>query len=408
MIGPSEHRIEFQIRTKSIHEIAEWGIASHWKYKEQMELDEKDEVKFRWLRQFMEWQRDVSDPAEYLDIVKLDLFANDVYVFTPKGDIREFPRGSSPIDFAFSVHTDVGLHCNGARVNGRIVPLGYKLRSGDTIEIMTRTDQHPSKDWLKLAVTSRARSKIRQFVKGRQRAKAENIGREILAREFSKFGADLSKELKSKAMIDYIKKEEFGSDEGLMSDLGYGKLTARQVVTAILPAEKLSQTVEKKKGSTLAQIFKSAVQRNRGIVHVQGYDDILVSIAKCCSPIPGDSITGFVTRGRGVTVHRTDCARALAMDPARRIEVAWEDNSEHSSPAKIRILCVDKPGLLAEISKEISSRKVNIANAQCRSIGDQKALNTFEVGVRNVRDLNRLIRSLEKLKGVISVERVIS
>ncbi len=407
VIGPHGHRVEFQIRNEEMHEIAEWGIAAHWRYKVKNEMTEKDEMKFRWLRQFMEWQRDVSDPAEYLDIVKLDLFATDVYVFTPKGDIREFPRGSTPVDFAYSVHTDVGNSCIGARVNGRIVPLRYILKSGDEVEILTRNDHTPSKDWLKFVRTSRARSKIRHFIRSQQRDRALVIGREILEKEFAKFGAETSKELKRAGFKEFMKSRGIASEEELMAQLGYGKVTPRQVVASILPAEQLAEpTEEPVKETALSRIFRRAVRRSKGIVRVQGFDDILVSIGKCCSPIPGDSIVGFVTRGRGVTVHRVDCSRALTMDPDRRIDVEWDDSTENLSVAKIRMLCLDKPGLLATISKEISGYNVNISNANCRAIGDEKAVNTFELAIRSVQELNRLIHSLEKLKGVISVDRV--
>lgn len=406
VMGPDGHRVEFQIRTRQMHEVSEWGIASHWKYKEEGPVSSKDEVKFRWLRQFMEWQREVSDPAEYLDIVKLDLFATDVYVFTPKGDIREFPRGSTPIDFAYSIHTDIGHHCTGARVNGKIVPLRYILKSGDAIEILTNPNHKPSKDWLKLVQTSRARSKIRQFIRGQQREKAEVIGREILEKEFSKFGANLAKELKSERFDEFIRTHRIENEEELMTHLGYGKITPHQVAASVLPPEHLQLEQAPLRPTALAQIFKKAVQRTRGIVRVQGMEDILVSLAKCCSPIPGDPIIGFVTRGRGVTVHRITCSRALSVDPERRIEVDWDKNAENVSTTKIRVFCVDTPGILAAISKAISNDGVNIEQAHCRSTGDQKAVNTFEISIRSIQHLNRLIGHLEKLRGVISVERL--
>lgn len=408
VIGPHGHRLEFQIRTREMHEMAEWGVASHWRYKEKTRMKEKDETKFQWVRQFMEWQRDVKDPAEYLDIVKLDLFATDVYVFTPKGDIREFPRGSTPVDFAYSIHTDVGHRCVGARVNGRIVPLRYILRSGDTVEIITRSGQRPSKDWLKFVQTSKARSNIRQYIRKQQRDKASDIGRELLQKEFAKFGADLNRQMKEKTFRKFLDENSIGSGDELMAQVGYGKMTPNQVVAAVLPGDRLKKEKEPRKETTLSRIFRRATERTRGIVRVQGLDDILVSMAKCCSPIPGDSVIGLVTRGRGVKVHRLDCSRALSIDPARRVDVAWEDESEQRALAKIRMVCLDRPGQLAEISKEISARGVNISNAVCRSIGDEKALNTFEVTVKGTRELNRLIQGLGKLKGVISVERIVS
>jgi GTP diphosphokinase / guanosine-3',5'-bis(diphosphate) 3'-diphosphatase len=407
VIGPDGQRIEFQVRTRYMHELAEWGVASHWKYKEKSKLAKKDEDKFRWMRQFMEWQKDVSDPAEYLDIVKLDLFASDVYVFAPDGNIREFPRGSTPIDFAYAIHTDVGEKCSGARVNGRIVPLRYILRSGDTVEIIKRADSKPSKDWLKYVQTSKARSHIRQFIRSQERARSETIGRELLVKEFSKHQADLHRLLKGVRFQTFFRNKNIDDVKDLYMRVGYGKLTPREVAVAIIPSDQLlDEGGVKLEETTIAKIFKRATQQSRGVVKVQGIDDVLVALGKCCSPIPGDNVVGYVTRGRGVTVHRVDCSRALSIDIERRIDVAWDDKADTLSSVKIKMIAVDSPGLLAQVSKEISARGVNIANAQCRSIGDKKAQNTFELGVKNSKDLNQLIHSLEKIKGVISVERV--
>lgn len=415
VIGPKGQRIEFQIRTREMHEISEWGIASHWRYKEGGEIDMKDELRFRWIRQFMEWQKELSDPAEYLDTVKLDLFATEVYVFTPKGDIRELPAGSTPVDFAYSIHTEIGHKCVGARVNGRMVPLRYKLRSGDTVEVVTQEDHHPSKDWLKFAQTSRAQAKIRQYIREEQRDRAAHFGQEFFRKELDRYGLSESKILKGEEFQKFLADKGIKGAEHLFALIGYGKLSTHQVLTTILPKEKLrpvevpakSDKEEEPRGeSALTRIFKRAFERSRGVVCVSGYDDILVTLGKCCNPIPGDSIIGFITRGRGVTIHSTHCNKVLASDQARRVEASWSTKSDTLISTKVRVVCVDKPGLLADISKSISAEGVNISQASCRSIGDQKSMNTFELGIKNLKHLFHVMKSLEKVRGVISVERV--
>lgn len=413
VIGPRGQRAEFQIRTKEMHEIAEWGIASHWLYKEGGEIDMREELKFRWLRQFMELQKDLSDPAEYLDTVKLDLFATDVYVFTPKGDIREFPSGSTPVDFAYSVHTEVGNQCIGARANGRMVPLRYPLKSGDTIEVITRPGHKPSRDWLKFVQTSRAKSKIRQFLREDERARAKGLGRELLEKEFDRYGVSGSKILKGEELQNFMTSRGIKGEEHLDTLIGYGKISVHQVLSAVLPKEKIGEgglpqglPPGQVKESAIGRIFRRAFEKSKGRIRVSGYDDILISLGKCCSPVPGDSIIGFITRGRGVTIHAVQCSKVLASDPARRIEAAWNIKSELPISTKIRVICVDKPGLLADISKSISDGGVNISQAACRSIGDQKSMNNFEVGIKDLKHLHQLMKSLEKIRGVISVERV--
>lgn len=412
VIGPRGQRAEFQIRTKEMHEISEWGIASHWRYKEGGEIDMKDELRFRWIRQFMEWQKELSDPAEYLDTVKLDLFTTEVYVFTPKGDIRELPAGSTPIDFAYAIHTEVGHKCVGARVNGKIVPLRYRLKSGDTVEIITQEGHRPSKDWLKIVQTSRSKARIRQYIREEQRDRAESLGHEFFEKELDRYGVSESKILKGEAFEKFMAEKGIKGQEHFFALLGYGKLSVHQILSFLLPKEKLKvseergQVEEKRNESALTRIFKKAFDRSKGIIRVNGYDDILVSLGKCCNPIPGDSIIGFITRGRGVTIHSTHCSKVLASDQVRRVEASWNIKSDTPISTKIRVICVDKPGLLADISKSISGEGVNISQASCRSIGDQKSMNTFELGIKNLKHLHHVMKSLEKVKGVISVERV--
>lgn len=406
VVGPGGQRVEFQIRTQEMHEISEWGIASHWNYKEGGEIDTKDEAKFRWLRNFMEWQKEFSDPAEYLDTVKLDLFGSEVYVFTPKGEVKEFPRGSTPIDFAYTVHTDVGHQCVGARVNGRMVPLRYQLRSGDTVEIITNANHRPSKDWLKFVCTSRAKAKIRQVIREEEHGRAATIGRELLQKELARYGFELGKVMKGEPMERFLREESYKGEEHLLVMLGYGRITAHQIVSKLFPPDQLKEVGKGDEPSAFTKLIKRAFERPKSLVRVDGFDDILVALGKCCNPIPGDSIVGFISRGHGVKVHAISCSKVLASDPARRIPVAWNMKEKIPISTKIRVICVDKPGLLADISQSISAEGVNITHASCRAIGDQKALNTFEVGIQDLKHLHHLIKSLEKIKGVISVDRV--
>ncbi|MBI3541046.1 MAG: bifunctional (p)ppGpp synthetase/guanosine-3',5'-bis(diphosphate) 3'-pyrophosphohydrolase, partial [Deltaproteobacteria bacterium] len=313
VVVPKGQRVEFQIRTREMHETAEWGIACHWRYKEGGEIDMKDDAKFTWLRQFMEWQKELSDPAEYLDTVKLDLFVNDVYVFTPKGDIHELPSGSTPIDFAYAIHTEVGNRCVGARVNGKMVPLRTRLRSGDTVEIVTQSGHQPSRDWLKFAQTSRAKANIRQYIREEEHDKATFLGKELVEKELERYGLRGSKVLKGENFEKFLKEKGIKDEDQLHTLVGYGKLSPHQMLAAILPKEQLPEvpSAEAKPSSTISRFIKRAFERSRGAVKVGGYDDVLTSFGKCCNPIPGDSIIGFITRGRGVTIHSVSCNKVL-------------------------------------------------------------------------------------------------
>ncbi|OGP13772.1 MAG: GTP pyrophosphokinase [Deltaproteobacteria bacterium RIFCSPLOWO2_02_FULL_50_16] len=399
------HRIEFQIRTRAMHAMAEWGVASHWKYKTGKEVEPKDEIKFRWLRQFMELQKELSDPAEYLDTVRIDLFASEVYVFTPQGQLRELPRGSSPVDFAYAIHTDVGNQCVGARVNGKIVPLRYILRNGDTIEILTSPNHKPSKDWLKFVQTSKARSKIRQYVRIEQRQRSHDLGQDLLEKEFDKYGEKFGHYVKSGAFDQYFHKVGMKDMDQMLALIGYGRLNVTSIVEALIPAEKRKKQLPHHE-SAISKIFKRAKEKSKGVVRVAGLDDIMVSFGKCCNPIPGDRIMGFITRGRGITVHTLDCPRMLTTDPVRRVEVQWDKMATSMRPARIRVVAVDKTGILSEISQAIASMGINISQANCRSVEDNKAINTFDVLISDISHLFELIKNLEKIRNVISVERV--
>ena len=406
VIGPYGERIEIQIRTHEMHEIAEEGIAAHWKYKEGKALGEMDDKRFTWLRQLLEWQRDLKDDAEFIESVKVDLFPHEVYVFTPKGAVKQFPVGATPVDFAYSVHSDVGNHCSGAKVNGKIVPLRYELRSGDTVEIMTSPNQKPSKDWLKLVKTSRAKTKIRQWFTNEEREKSINLGKEILEKEFRKFSLQQTKLIKSGDLARVASEFSFQGVDDLIAAVGYGKVTANQIIGKILPQERLEQQREEQEEGRLKHLFKKITRGPKDALLIKGIDNVMVRYAGCCNPLPGDKVVGFITRGRGVTIHAADCQNAMDDDPNRKVEVEWDSTKEYSYPVRIRIYSDDKKGLLAEISTSISSNEANITNARVDTTEEKKAVSTFEMEIRDLNHLKKVIKALEKIKGVDRVERL--
>lgn len=419
VIGPFNERMEVQIRTAEMNQIAQSGIAAHWKYKEGR-ADVGTQSKMDWLNRLLDSQKNLDDPAEFLESVKLDLYPGDVYVFTPKGTVKEFPHGSTPLDFAYSVHTDVGNKCVGAKVNGKIVPLRYRLRSGDVIEILTSPTQNPSKDWLKLVKSSRAISKIRAYLKVIERTKAKELGEEILERELRRFHTNIDKLNKTSDLANAIKELGYRTLEDILVALGYGKLTARDVSKKVFAAEPQPEpTVEEmtQKKGFLQTIMSTAVKKSeaRNAVMVSGMGDVLIRFAKCCHPIPGDAIVGFVTRGRGVTIHHSSCPKALESDSARRIEVDWSLIPSPKDPkaapvgpkrsVKVRVFCEDNPGMLASMTQTISTQGVNISQATVRTMKDKKAVCVFEVLVSGTDQLAKVISSLEAKEGIISVER---
>ena len=414
VIGPYGERMEVQIRTLEMHQIAQSGIAAHWKYKEGR-ADVSNQSKMEWLSRLLDSQKTLSDPTEFLESVKLDLYPGDVFVFTPKGEVKEFPHGSTPLDFAYAVHTDVGHRCVGAKINGKIVPLRYRLRSGDVVEILTSPTQHPSKDWLKLVKTSRAIAKIRVFLKQIERNKAKQLGEEILEREFRRHKTNLEKMSKTTEMAQAIRQLGYKSLEDILVALGYGKITSRDIARAVIAPEVLERAAEEKEQKGFLQkIISTAMRKSeaRNAVMVTGLGDVLIRFAKCCHPIPGDPILGFVTRGRGVTVHHASCKKALDSDNARRIDVDWvgtatakEGKPSPRRSVKVRVFCEDQPGMLASMTQTISAQGVNISQASVRTMKDRRAICVFEILVTGVEQLNKVISTLESKEGIISVER---
>ena len=405
VIGPYGERMEIQIRTPEMHRIAEEGIAAHWRYKEGREINKRDDQLFSWLRQMLEWQQDLKDPAEFLETFRINLYPDEVYVFTPRGDVKAFPQGATPIDFAYGIHTDVGNKCSGARANGRMVPLTYQLRNGDTIEIITSHHQKPRKDWLKTVKTSRAKTKIRQYFRMEQRQEDIEAGREACQKELRKYGVDFARLLKSGEFDKLAKEYSFQDVQDLLAAVGYGHITVNQIVLKFVPVEKLEKQQrplphrqhQKKEG--IGRTSSSGVQ-------VKGLDNVLVNFAKCCNPLPGEDILGYITKGRGVTVHSMECARLLETDPERRVEVAWKSSDDVTRPAKIKVVCQDRPGLLAKVSGAISRQHANIRGAHIAPSDRHRSVSIFEVEVTNAEHLENIIRALSKIKGVSEVSRL--
>jgi guanosine-3',5'-bis(diphosphate) 3'-pyrophosphohydrolase len=410
VIGPGRERIEIQIRTHEMHRVAERGIAAHWKYKERGGgVAEQDAQRFSWLRQLLEWQKELKDPAEFLESVKVDLFQDEVYVFTPKGDVRVFPRGATPIDFAYAIHTQLGDHVTGARINGKMESLRYKLRNGDVVEVLTSPHQHPSKDWLDFVGTTRARAKIRNFFRTEQRDKSRRLGEELLERELHRAGISGSKLLKNDGeMRRVFEKMKVQNLEELYIGIGYGKIDPEDIVKTVAPPDEegtQSRPPESLREGRLAGLVRKVIKRDEGAIRINGIDDVLVRYAKCCNPLPGDDILGFITRGRGVTIHRRGCPKAFDTDPERRVEIQWDTRARINRSVQLRVVTANQPGILANVGQTFMAQGINISEANCRASDDGRAVNLFSFVCQDLQQLKQVMKALGKVKGVVVVER---
>ena len=400
VIGPYGERIEVQIRNREMHRDAELGIAAHWKYKAGRVGAEDDEGKFAWLRQLLERHQDVADPNEFIETVKVDLFPDEVFVFTPRGDVISLPRGATPVDFAYAIHSEVGSHCAGAKVNGRMVPLRHQLANGDTVEVITNAGQVPRKDWLDFVVTGKARSRIRQAIRAAETARSRELGRDSLERELRKAGLSLSRLLEQDGLAALADRHGRGSLDELLAAVGYGRLSAPELVRSLRGVAPEPAAPARARRSLRRPRSAAAG------VRVGGQSDVMVRFARCCAPLPGDDVVGFVTRGRGVTVHVADCPKAFELDPSRRIEVTWQPEAEPPRSIKMRVRSEDRPGLLATVTKTIAARGINIGGARITTTPDKLAEHTFDVWVSDVDTLNGVMKEISKIKGVLSVERL--
>jgi len=408
LISDDGHPFEVQIRTPEMHRVAEDGIAAHWKYKEGKSGFDKDDQAFAWLRQVLEWQHDVRDPHEFLNSLKIDLYPEEVYCFTPKGEVKTLPRGATPIDFAYAIHTEVGHHCVGARVNGKMVPLRTRLKNGDIIEILTSPGHNPSRDWLSLVVTNRARSKIRHYLNTAEKQQALEIGRKHFERELKRYDLSLKKLLAEPQRIDAIAQElGVGTKiDDLISAVGYGKVSVRQVLARLLPPEKL-QAPAPDKPRPIADAVKRLLRVGEERIKVKGTDDLLVYRARCCNPIMGEPIVGYITRGKGVSVHSQNCPNVvnLMYDPERRIAVEWERGGEAAYEVRVSVEVEDRPGLLAAITRVLAELDTDIRNAEVRTHPDSTASIEFTLRIQDLKHLERVVKAIRQVSGVIDVER---
>ena len=398
---------EVQIRTEEMHRHAEEGIAAHWKYKEGRVGDHRDERYFHWMRQLLEVQQEVRDPQEFLQNLKIDLYPEEVYIFTPKGEVRSLPRGATAVDFAYSIHTDVGNQCTGARVNGKMVPLRTRLQNGDIVEILTQSGHKPSRDWLTFVVSSRARSKIKHVLQGEERVRSLELGRRLFEKEARRFDLNPKTLLESEELTKFAAEYGAQKPEDLLVYIGYGKLSARTVLQKGVPGGHLK---ERPQDSAVVSVVKRVLRpRETDRIKVRGTDDIMVFRAKCCNPIRGEKIVGYITRGKGVSVHAATCANVvnLMFDPERRIDVEWDTSTSDQAPYTVRLTMhvEDRKGMLAEISAKVSDINTNITNMEARTGDDQQARIDMTVEISDVKHLERVIKSIKGVQGVLGIER---
>ena len=402
VISPKGDPVEIQIRTWEMHRIAEEGIAAHWLYKEKKAGKDKVDESLVWLRQLLETNQDVQDPQELMDAVRVDLFPDEVYVFTPKGDVKALPDGATPLDFAYAVHTKVGERCVGAKVNGKLVPLRYTLRQGDIVEIVTSPNQHPSRDWLQIVKSSRARSKINQWLKVEERSRSITLGREFFEREVKKHHLNAATLLGSEELKKIVSDLGFPSTDDLLAAIGYGKSSVHQLINKLAP-HAMPEPADRPKPAPATRAVPDQGVRIRGV------EDLLVRFAKCCTPLPGDPIVGFITRGRGLTVHSRDCLTVAksVLDRERLIEVEWDVSEPAKRPVRIAVyIGADRPGLLSEITGAISSRNGNITKAEVTVTDDRKGINNFVIEVADLRQLQDIMYAIRQVPDVMNVERV--
>jgi guanosine-3',5'-bis(diphosphate) 3'-pyrophosphohydrolase len=403
VIGPHGQPFEVQIRTEEMHRVAEEGIAAHWKYKGGVSPAQQETERFAWLRHLVEWQQEMRDPGEFLSTLKIDLYPEEVYTFTPKGKVIVLPRDATPIDFAYAIHTEVGHRCVGAKVNGAIVPLKAKLRNGDIVEILTQVNHRPSRDWLAMVKTSRARNKIKHWINVAQRRQAVDIGKKLLEKEARKFSVVLKK-VTDEDMLRVAREYGCTHADDLYAGLGYGKFATRQVLAKLAP----SALIEAEQPSRLSTAVKRVLGLNRdAAIEVNGHDDLMVYRAKCCKPIRGEDIVGYVTRGKGIAVHSKKCPNVqnLLYDVDRRISVEWAGPKYSLYTVKLTLITADRQGLLAEVTSAISDVHSNIQNIEART-GDNQALIDVTLDIVDMKHLDTIVSSLKKIEGVFQVERV--
>ena len=406
VISESGTPFEVQIRTEEMHKMAEEGIAAHWKYKDGAPVTAKDEQRLTWLRQLVEWQQEISDPNEFLSSLKIDLYPEEVYTFTPKGKVVVLPRDATPIDFAYTIHTEVGHNCVGAKVNGRIVPLRYKLRNGDIVEILTQPAHRPSRDWLSFAKSTRVRNKIRHWLNVHQRERAIEIGRKLLDKEARKSQIAL-KEISDKEWQRTASEYGLGKADDVIAAIGYGKFSARQVLVKLVPGTAETAPEAEPVGNLSSMVRRVFGGAATGAITVRGTGDLMVYRARCCNPIRGEDIVGYITRGKGVAVHSSSCPNVtnLMYEAERRIPVEWAKRDSSGFPVKLTLFCDDRAGMLKQVTAIISDENTNIRNIEART-GDSQATIDVVIDIDDLKHLEKIVSDLRQVPGVRDVQRV--
>lgn len=401
VISPEGERIEVQIRTHEMDKVAKSGIAAHWSYKEGKSYDQRAGETYAWIQNLVENQANANTPEEFMENVRIDLFPDEVYVFTPKGEVKSLPKGATPIDFAYAIHTEIGNQCTGAKVNGKLVPLTYDLKTGDTVEVVVTKGHTPSPDWLKHVKTVRARSRIRHWIKSQEHERSLSLGKELCEKTFRRYNLNFNKLYTSPEMEEATKAFGLKSVDELIINVGYGKLTPNQLLHKFKEPEK-----EKDESIINRLMGRSKKKKTTDGVIVRGIDDVLIKFGKCCQPVPGDPIVGYITQGQGVTIHRAGCANALNMNPERSVSVVWDTQQKDTFPVEILVRSQDQMGLLAEITANISKNGANIMTASTCMRDDQMYDSQFTIAVQDKDHLRRVITSLKKLKFVRAVVRI--
>jgi GTP pyrophosphokinase len=409
VIGPKGERVEVQIRSEEMHKVCQGGIASHWRYKEKIEgSDNPMNQQLSWVRHLLENQKDLKNPKEFLNAFKVNLFPDEVYVFTPGGDVIALPHNATPVDFAYEVHTDVGSHCQSAKVNGKVVPMRYKLQDGDRVEIITSKEASPGREWLAFVKTSKARSRISNYLNTEERSRSLGLGKELLEKEISEYGLDPAIEMDGQAMEEAAQACGFNSTNSLLRGLGIGKLSTHHVIEKLIPKEKLEG--KESRAKALIKLKDSQQpESSRNAIKVQCFNEnILIRIGKCCHPLPGEPIIGYITRGRGVTVHHIDCPSvgSIINDPERLVGVEWDTGTKTIYQAHIAIVAADKPGIMAIISQAFAECGINITRANVQQGSNKRAYFDLSIEIQDVEHLNQILEKIRQVDGVIYLERI--
>ncbi len=408
VVGPQGEYVEFQIRTAEMHRINEYGVAAHWLYKDPGNASEGDHEVFSWLRQFVEWHKDLSDNRQFMDSVKLDLFHDVVFVFTPKGEVREVPVGSTSLDLAYAIHTEIGDQCVGAKVNGKLVPLRYQLHSGDMVEILTSQAQVPHRGWLKFVRTSKAKTKIKHWFKVEEQKRALELGRHLLEQEFQRHQHSAEESLKSERLVSMAKGRGCETVDELIRMVGFGRLSPDQIVDSFKEELEGSFSLSERQEELTVSSLKSPGLFREGPVKFGGTKDVLMQLSKCCKPVPGEPIRGYITRGRGLTIHAVDCPnfQSLEWEHSRLVKVEWDGDVGGSHSVDVSVLTLDRPGVLAKVSSGISQCKANITKAEISTREDQKAVLDFVIEVKNTAHLEMILQEIQRVEGILSAKRV--